>query len=304
MLPPSPLYSDVLNDWYDEHKLHIMESTAYNYRKALPIVQEYFDGILVNDITPDMVHKYVQHLLKCYKPSCARLYCKVLQLSLQYAVRYRYITYNPSSMVLMPRAERTEIKIYRPEEISLLLSVDTPDWVRDGIIIAYRTGMRPGEIYALKWSDINFAQKYISVQRAVSRACSSAKTTKTPSGVRRIDIDSKLTTHLMLMRDKADPKCKYLFPPPPRGNHEYRVPWNISKYVQTMCRAAGIPDDRTFYSFRHTHASILLEAGVHPKIVQERLGHSSFKITMDIYSHLAPTIQRRAVEAMENIKLL
>ena len=93
---------------------------------------------------------------------------------------------------------------------------------------------------------------------------------------------------------------QYVFPAPPKGRHEYRVPWNLAEKLGAMCRSAGIPP-RNFYSLRHTHATILLEMGVHPKIVQERLGHSRMNITMDIYSHVAPTIQKQAVEELEKI---
>lgn len=67
-----------------------------------------------------------------------------------------------------------------------------------------------------------------------------------------------------------------------------------------MCEKVGIPP-RDFHALRHTHASVLLAHGVHPKIVQERLGHSSCQITMDTYSHITPTIQDTAVNVMENI---
>ena len=69
-----------------------------------------------------------------------------------------------------------------------------------------------------------------------------------------------------------------------------------------MCDKAGI-EYRNFYALRHTHATLLLEMNVHPKIVQERLGHSDIKITMEIYSHVTPTIQRQAVTAMETIAM-
>ena len=173
-----------------------------------------------------------------------------------------------------------------------------PQWVKDAIMIAFRTGMRPGEIFTLKWSDINLVTGYISVQRAMSRASSTIKETKTPSSIRRIDIDSKLMTYLQGMKERET--SQYIFPAPPTGRHEYRIPWNISEILKNMCREVGIPP-RNFYSLRHTHATVLLELGVRPKIVQERLGHSSIRITMDTYSHVAPTIQQQAVAELEKI---
>lgn len=165
-------------------------------------------------------------------------------------------------------------------------------------MIAFRTGMRPGEIFALKWGDINLDAGYISVQRAISRASSKAKETKTPSGTRRIDIDSKLTAYLMGMELRG--LSEYVFPGTPQGKYKYRIPWNIAQIIKGMCREVGIPE-RNFYSLRHTHATVLMELGIHPKIVQERLGHSSIRITMDTYSHVSPTLQREAVNRFEEI---
>ncbi|WP_162612869.1 site-specific integrase [Lachnoclostridium sp. An14] len=200
--------------------------------------------------------------------------------------------------VKFPKKIRTEVRAFRPEEVYALLGCDAPQWVKDAIVIAFRTGMRPGEIFALKWGDINLDAGYISVQRAISRASSKAKETKTPSGTRRIDIDSKLTAYLMGMELRG--LSEYVFPGTPQGKYKYRIPWNIAQIIKGMCREVGIPE-RNFYSLRHTHATVLMELGIHPKIVQERLGHSSIRITMDTYSHVSPTLQREAVNRFEEI---
>ena len=139
------------------------------------------------------------------------------------------------------------------------------------------------------------------VQRAQSRAGSKVviKTTKTACGIRRIDIDRFLVAYLKKM--KAQSTSDYVFAPTEDGGkYPFRVPWNLSWHVRKMCMMAGIPP-RHFHALRHTHATILLAHGVHPKIVQERLGHSDICITMMTYSHVLPTIQRAAVQVFERI---
>lgn len=295
----NPLYSDVLDGWYNKHSLRIKESTAYNYYIAIPLLKKYFAGVYVQEITPEIAHGFVQYVLeKVNVDTSARLYCKVLNMSLCYAVGYGYIYYNPVDEIVLPKRKRAEITPFTVDEVYALMDASGPQWVKDGIMITFRTGMRPGEVYALKWADINLEVGYISVQRAISRASSKTKETKTPSSTRRIDIDSKLIAYLKEM--KKEKSSQYVFPAPSKGRQEYRVPWNLSKFLGIMCEEVGIPP-RTFYSLRHTHATILFEKGVHPKIVQERLGHSSIKITMDIYSHVAPTIQKQAVDELEKI---
>lgn len=299
-----PKFADIIDMWMAKHRLKIVDSTAYRYTKSIPYVKDWFGDIEVSAVTDVMVFDYVQYLKRdsglAY--TSIRIYCTIVKNSLRYALINGYIKYNPADDVKMPGRCRAEIQVYTQEEIVQLSSADGLDWVRDGIIIASRTGMRPSEVYALKWTDISFEYGYISVQRAISRANSSTKVTKTPAGTRRIDIDSKLIAHLQSMYDKADHDNKYVFPAPPLGRHEYRVPWNLAPELRKMCASIGIPY-RNFYCFRHSHATILLEMGVHPKIVQERLGHSSIKITLDTYSHVTPTIQQRAVYAMEQLPI-
>ncbi len=295
----NPLYGDVIDAWYNKHRLRIMESTAYNYKMSIPLVKEYFQGLRVRDITPDMVYDFVQYIVKrASSKTSATNYFKILKMSLDFAVGRGYIHYSPADDVKFPKKIRVEVKPFQTSEVYALLECDAPQWVKDGIMIAFRTGMRPGEIYALKWTDINLDVGYISVQRSISKACSETKETKTPAGVRRVEIDSKLKAYLESMESRGI--SEYVFPAPPKGRHKYRVPWNIAHFIRSMCQEAGIPY-RNFYALRHTHATMLFSLGVHPKIVQERLGHSSIKVTVDTYSHIVPGIQRLAVEELEKI---
>lgn len=294
-------YTDLLNEWYKHHMVEIEESTAYNYEKALPYISKALGEIEVEEMNEHIIYEYVQSLIhSSLAYSSTRIYCKVIKLTLRYAVGRGYINYNPSTSVKMPKRTQAEIQVYTWQEVSRLLSVDGPDWVKDGILIAFRTGMRPSEIYALKWTDINLSKNFISVQRSISRSGSKTKLTKTPSGRRRIDIDSLLAQHLKLMKKEKNLFQSYVFPSPPHSRRNYRIPWNVSKLLHGMCDKAGI-EYRNFYSLRHSHATLLFEMGVHPKIVQERLGHSDIQITMNIYSHITPTIQQQAVTAMETI---
>lgn len=296
-------YEQLLNEWYKHHTVEIEESTAYNYNKSLPYIVEALGQYDVTKVTEQMIYDYILSLLhSSLAYSSTRVYCKIIKLSLRYALRRGYIRYNPTEYVKMPKRTQAEIQVYTWPEVSRLITTDGPDWVKNGIIIAFRTGMRPSEIYALKWTDINLSKNYISIQRAISRAGSKTKLTKTPAGRRRVDIDSLLAQHLMEMKKHKQLFQKYVFPSPPHGRRNYRIPWNVSKILHGMCDKAGI-EYRNFYSLRHSHATLLLEMDIHPKIVQERMGHSDIKITMDTYSHVTPTIQQKAVSAMETIPM-
>lgn len=298
------LYSVVLEEWADDHALHVMASTAYNYRRGLPRVIEFFAGVVVQNVTAEMVVACRDKLAKEFKTkSSINLYCKIISLSIKYALRRGYIYYNPIAELTLTKHYRARIKPFLESEIPKLLSQKCPQWVTDAIVIAFFSGMRKGEIFALKWSDINLDVGYIMVQSAISMASSKAeiKCPKTPEGVRRVDTGSALKDYLRVMERRARQAGNpYVFPASKRGKYPFRIPWNIAKIVKEMCAKAGI-EPRDFRSLRHSHATVLLSHGVHPKVVQERLGHTDFDITMEFYSFVAPTIQREAAQVMDDL---
>ena len=85
-----------------------------------------------------------------------------------------------------------------------------------------------------------------------------------------------------------------------QNNDTFFVPWNISSAFTDVCEMAKVPR-RTFHELRHTHATVLLSHNVHPKVVQERLGHASIQTTLNTYSHLIPDMQHTAVNVFDKI---
>lgn len=247
-------FSELYPEWIEHHSIEIEKSTAYRYKMAYTRMGEYLGNLKLNEITPDVLQGFVRHLMMTDLSSTSvNRYCVDLKLCLDYAVSKGYIRDNPMSGVAVPKRRRVEIHPFTPSEINLLLKQDAPDWVKDGIIIAYRTGMRLGEIYGLEWTDINYDEQFISVQRSQCRAGSKVfiKTTKTPCSVRRIDIDTALALHLLGMREKVSPDTNYVFPAP-ENPQKYLIPWNISTHLRQMCKSAGIPE-RNFHTLRHPY---------------------------------------------------
>ncbi|MCD7996458.1 MAG: site-specific integrase [Clostridiales bacterium] len=296
------LFTDVLNEWLKYHSNEIIESTAYRYDTQCRYLSKYFANIMLKDIRTIMINDFVVNMKKeGFSNSAIVNYCKVISLCFKYAITMEYISENPVDNACIPKIPRhTEIYPYSVEEVMKLLEVDYLQWVKDAIMIAFHTGMRRGEIFALKWTDIDFDNQFIMVQRALSSASSKIviKTTKTACGIRRIDIDKYLTSFLRDM--KCNSNSEYVFPAAPNGRYDFRVPYNIAAHIKKMCEIAGIVP-RNFHAFRHTHATVLLAYGIHPKIVQERLGHSDILITMETYSHVLPTIQMEAVKVFEQV---
>lgn len=298
----SIFFHDVLDEWLKFHKIEISESTYYGYKMLCPKLIDYFGDTRIVDIDTFYIDTIINSMSgNRMSKTTINNYCKILKMSFDFAYKRGYILDNPMTNGCMPKIPRhTEIQPFTIQEIIQLLKQDCVQWVRDGIIFALHTGMRRGEIYALKWSDINLDQRFIMVQRAQSFTGSKVviKSTKTACGVRRIDIDKYFATYLGKMQSRSS--SEYVFEPPPNSKYPFRVPWNISSYIGKMCISAGIPP-RDFHALRHTHATILLAYGIHPKIVQERLGHSDIDITVMTYSHALPTIQKEAVLVFEKV---
>ncbi len=238
----------------------------------------------------------------------------VLGAILDAAIDDGHLTVNPAKKkrtVKAPttsevRAQKPEIVTWTSEQLALFLTWNEEE-LKDELfpmwrLIAY-TGMRRSEALALKWSDLNTKRMTVSIRRAVDTDdWTKTKTTKT-GNARVIDVDEDTLkvlasykvarAELSFTLAKAD---AYVFgdddgylrsPDAMTSRWDRRMNWLTKKY-DSMHRV-------TIKGLRHTHATLLLELGEHPKVVQERLGHSTITTTMNIYSHVTPTMQRSAV---------
>jgi integrase len=176
--------------------------------------------------------------------------------------------------------------------------------------VAAHTGMRRSEILALRWSDVDFDGQRIKVRRALDTGLPAArrgevKTTKS-GRARVVDIDAETVKVLIRWRvqrgsialdfTRADAVVFGALDGSPRN--PISMSQMFGRRVATARKALGADalPIITLHGLRHTHATVLLEAGENPKVVQERLGHTTITTTMDIYSHVTPTMQRGAVD--------
>lgn len=293
------LYKDILSIWLDEKKMEVRNSTIQNYQRCINrwIIPQM--GFLnVEDITRSDLQNFILNFSSNHKQNTVINLTKPLSGSLIWSEENGYLKTNPWKGVKIPKDfSEKEIKVFTKEEISLLLEAKHYQQVKkDMIILGYRTGMRIGEILTLRWDDINFNEGFITVKRTLSGYKNNVPEItepKTRKSRRRIDLDK--VTLKMLTKRKYNSEgyvfCKK------DGNIYSRQAINLPR----MCRSIGI-EPRSFHSLRHTHATILLAAGIHPKIVQERLGHAKVSTTLDTYSHLIPGMQQVAVDVFNKIE--
>ncbi|MGZ3499418.1 MAG: tyrosine-type recombinase/integrase [Vulcanimicrobiaceae bacterium] len=144
-------------------------------------------------------------------------------------------------------------------------------------------GFREGELFALDWKNINLATGTIMVRRG-----------KTKTTARPVPIPPLAVAAL----EKLPHRTGLVFPNR-RGNR--LNPSNFrNRHYYPLLERAGLPRI-TFHDLRHTHATLLMASGVHAKVIQERLGHSSIRVTLDLYSHVVPTMQAQAVETIQGL---
>jgi integrase len=212
------------------------------------------------------------------------------------------------------RANKPEIETWTVTELESFLTwnrdVRNDDLYEMWALIS-ESGLRRSEAVALRWGDINFATGVMSVVRAADPAKSKAlKSTKTLKA-RSVKLDARTLERLSELRQRRNDTWgpefatgeNYIFP---TIKNELRNPNDVTarwrRTVSSAMSAVPYLSCITIKGLRHTHATHYLEAGVNPKVVQERLGHANISMTLDIYSHVSMNLQEAAVEQVQNYK--
>jgi integrase len=170
------------------------------------------------------------------------------------------------------------------------------------------TGMRRSELLALRWHDVDLVLSQIYVSRSLHRLKGAGvivRTTKTASGRRTIALPP--SSALVLKDHKENQEAMAAALGIPFTDDHFVFGWadgkpllpdSITHAWIKLVRRAGVKPIR-LHDARHSHASLMLKQGIHPKVVQERLGHSSIAITLDRYSHVAPGLQEAAARRFD-----
>jgi integrase len=230
-----------------------------------------------------------------------------LHKALEQAVRWRLVPYNVSDGATKPRQEKRETGALTIEQVYTFLKTAQKAGDRFEALYAMAafTGMRPGELLALRWHDLilDGPEPVARVRRSLSKGPDGPvfKPTKTEKG-RSVSLLSEAVLALKRHRKRqTEERLKY------SGmwkDHDLVFPsltgtpmqWSnlTRRNFKPLLEEAGLPQMVRFYDLRHTFATWMLEQGENPKIVQEILGHSQITHTMDTYSHVTPNIQRGA----------
>lgn len=274
------------------------------------MTEEHFKGLKLKQITVTYCQKVVIELSKKYV--LYNHYLSVINRIFKYAVLMDVLHSNPFDKVIKPKSRQTQRKgnFLTKEELKEFLKLaqnTTLSYFFPLVHLMAYTGLRQGEALALKWSDIDFEDKKITVNKTAVRIKEkqSLQTPKTKNSKRMISIDPNT---LSILKNWKKDQIKIYFK---NGKHfegddnfiftNQRGDWvhihNFIPYFKRFVTDHGLKPI-TPHGLRHTHASLLFSAGVDPKNISDRLGHSTIKITLDLYTHITEEQRTDTVEKL------
>lgn len=217
------------------------------------------------------------------------------------ALREGRVRQNVAAVASKPKSTRREMRSLSGEEIAKIIDTASGTRLAPLVAIGLASGARRGELLGLKWHDVDFSRGTMSVRRSLEQTKNGGIAEKAPkSGKSRVvrlpEIGIETLRRHRIGQGRLGPG--YVFPGDNAGN-----PWTPHKVTdgfRALARTAKVAN-ASFHTLRHTCATKLLEQGVHPKVVQEMLGHSTIAITMDLYSHVTPSLQAEAAEKLDAV---
>ena len=281
-----------------------------------------FGKLDVQDIDHKRLQKFFVDKAKRYSSDTVHKLKNLLNNFFTYAVDENYIMANPMSKIKLKKHEGNKSseekgKALRPEVREALLEavIENP-LLKPIVITSSFTGLRPQEICALEWADVNLVNKTLFVKQAVKRITefdenwnvvkrwSEIGETKTPKSVRSVAIPDAVVTVLqewLLYCKENNISSDYVFPNTKTG--DFRKYSGLRSSLQRFIQKYKLEDEKiTLYKFRHTFATILLEERENPRIVADMMGHEKVSTTLDLYSHVVSnTVYKQTAQTLDGV---
>ena len=319
--PTSTTFLDWLRLWLETYmKNTLKQSTYVSYRGYIENhIAPAFPTLKLKDLTTKLLQDFYN-----YKQSTEGLSPKTisnlhrcLHKAMKQAVLEHYIDYNPCDAVNLPRNEKPQIEIFTREQQQLLTY--TSYQFRYGIFIrlVLATGIRMGELLGLRWEDIDFNKRMLSIRRTLNRLPKVdydgignsteivIQEPKTKNSIRSIPLISNITNELQQWKtvQKTDAMTAgnayqdsgFLVTNPFGG---YVEPRTFKDFYDEILNASGL-GHHTFHALRHTFATRAMEQGMDAKTTSILLGHSSVSFTLDTYTHVLDSQKQEEMKAME-----
>ena len=318
--PTITTYRELVALWWESYKNTIKPNSQQSMEgivrlHILPVFGDYKLDKLTTPIIQQQVNKWADKANKGEKGAYANysFLNNINRRILQYGVTMQVIQHNPARDVIIPRKQQNKehkVKFFSNQELKQFLDyledLDQSSYENFFDYVLYKTllasGCRIGEALALEWSDIDLKKGTISISKTLNRY-QETNTPKSKAGLREIDID-KATVSLLKQYKKRQQVQSWqlgrsegiVFTP---FTTKYAYACLLRKRLQSHFKGAGVPDI-SFHGFRHTHATIMLYAGIEAKDLQYRLGHSNISMTLNTYVHATKEGAKKAVSIFES----
>jgi integrase len=314
-----------VRDWLAKWLLAVREEVA-------PGTHEFYAQIVERFLLPALGNLSIAklgpaHIQECYSalaqggrrdgkpgglsPQTRRHIHRVLNAALSRAVEQQLVGKNPCDAFRkrLVRIERRELSVLTAYQSTLLLDAIRSRRLYWPVLIALAAGARRGEILALRWRNVDLDARTIRIERSLEHTKDGLRFKTPKSGKSRAVVLPGLAIDELrrLKREQAEELLRIGV----RLNGDTLIcakadgsamlPRSLThEFAKVSGKLQGVPRVR-FHDLRHSHATQLLGAGIHPKVAQERLGHSSISVTMDLYSHASETMQAEAAERLDQL---
>lgn len=301
----------IVERWFSEYVMvHNEETTAAKYSNAIDILCDFpifsepvknLNAKRFSELIVAMTEYKEGHTIK---PVTALAYCDPIRLSLSWAFKQGIIASNPILGYEAPKGEKKKQVILEEDDIHALVCTVKGKGAYIPVLLALYGGLRREECAGLHWSEVDFKRGTVTILRAETQTCKRRRVSKQPKS----EYSRRTVTLPKFVMDalKAAPKPSEYVCCNPDG-----TPYALDSYRQFISRAVEkINKQRTgtnkppcpkasFHDLRHTHVAILIRLGKQPKVIQERLGHASISITMDLYGYLMTGLQTDVADDLE-----
>lgn len=300
-VPAKETVSTFLDSWLEGTRSSVRPRTFVSYSQ---IVRDHLKPALgrisLARLQPQQVQQLYARLLSAGRaPKTVRNIHVTLHRALAQAQRWRLVPTNIADLVDPPRAPRREMRALTPEQARQVLDAARSDDLGALWTVALTTGLREGELLALRWPDVDLDRGSLRVVASLIRIVGQEPQLVEPKSRRsrrQVELSAAAVKALRQHRNNA-PSIGFVFARPDGRPLSVTTTWKRWRALLERAKVPAMP----FHSTRHSAATLLLSRGVHPKIVSEMLGHSTVAITLDVYSHVTPAMHREAANVMDDL---
>jgi integrase len=301
--PEKRRFKDFVIEYLEKTFINRVKPSSYEttYNIVTAQIIPFFGDMDINEIDQFLVHEFYSEKIKeGYSSHYIQNMHELIKKFLKVAKKWEILHKDIASMLEPPKLVKKEMKVWTIDQVNTFLKFTKHSRYHPIFYLAAYTGMRKGEILGLMWDDIDFEEKTIRINKTLYRIKTGTilQEPKTKASIRKIYMDDDIIRVLKKQKVKQNlERLKYggvykehnmVFA---QETGEMVNPNATHPMFSRFTQQAGLPKIR-FHDLRHTHATILLQMGVNPKIVADRLGHASVKTTLDVYSHVTATMQK------------